>query len=293
MQRVVARLGEQLIGPDHHHGVMVLDRDSEVTEADVLEQPGLLHRRRDEGLGGRGPVLLHDPLVERAGVDTDPQRHLRIGGGLGDLGDLVVELLDVARVHPDRGTPGLDRLEHVARLEVDVGDDRDLGLLGDDVQYVGVVLARNGDPDDVAAGGGQLGDLLEGPIDVGGLRGGHGLHRDGSVATDLHRAHPQLARDVARSELDRGGCGHSETCCHATRVGHLSEPAPPGACCTRGKEAGTDRIGRSDGPRGARPVFTGRAPMPWSQVEDQPFADADKRAISRAPGMSIAPWSIG
>jgi len=42
--------------------------------------------------------------------------------------------------------------------EVDVRDDRDLRLLGDDRQRVGVVLTRHRHADDVAAGGGQLGD---------------------------------------------------------------------------------------------------------------------------------------
>ena len=50
---------------------------------------------------------------------------------------------------------------HVLGLEVDVGDHRDLRVLGDLGQRVGVVLAQAGDPDDVATGSGELGDLLE------------------------------------------------------------------------------------------------------------------------------------
>ena len=95
-----------------------------------------------------------------------------------DLLDLVVELADVARVDPDRGAAGVDRGEDVLRLEVDVGDHRDLRVLGDLRQRLGVVLARAGDPDDVAAGRGELGDLLERRVDVGGQRRRHRLHRD-------------------------------------------------------------------------------------------------------------------
>ena len=51
-------------------------------------------------------------------------------------------------------------------------------VLRDRRQRVGVVLARAGHPHDVAAGRGQLGDLLEGGVDVGGQRRGHRLHRD-------------------------------------------------------------------------------------------------------------------
>ena len=74
-------------------------------------------------------VLLQQPLVERAGVDADPDRDAGVRRGLRDLLDLVVELLDVAGVHADRGAAGVDRREDVLRLEVDVGDHRDLRLL--------------------------------------------------------------------------------------------------------------------------------------------------------------------
>ena len=46
---------------------------------------------------------------------------------------------------------GVDGLEHVLRLEVDVGDHRDLALLRDDVQHIGVVLRRHRDAHDLAA----------------------------------------------------------------------------------------------------------------------------------------------
>ena len=63
-------------------------------------------------------------------------------------------------------------------LEVDVGDHRDLRVLGDLGERLGVVLARAGDAHDVATGRGELGDLLEGRVDVGGQRRGHRLDRD-------------------------------------------------------------------------------------------------------------------
>ena len=82
---------------------------------------------------------------------------IRIGGAvvLGrarDFLDLVIELADVAGVHPDGRAAGLDGGEDVLRLEVDVRDDRDLGLLRDDRQRLGVIGRRAGDADDVAAG---------------------------------------------------------------------------------------------------------------------------------------------
>ena len=190
VQRVVAGLAEQLVRPDHDHRVVVLDRDLEVAEAVLLEQAGLPQRRLDQRLRGRLAVLGQQPLVQRAGVDADPDRGARVGGGPGDLADPVVEGLDVAGVDPDRRAAGVDGREHVLRLEVDVGDDRDLGLARDGRQRVGVVLARHRHPDDVAAGRGELGDLLQRGVDVGGQRGGHRLHADRRVAADLDLARP-------------------------------------------------------------------------------------------------------
>ena len=210
VQRPVAGLGEQLVGAHHHHRVVVLDRDLEVVEVVLLEQRRLPHGRLDQRLRGRLAVLLQQPLVERAGVDADPDRGAVVLGGLGDLLDLVVELLDVAGVDAYGGTAGLDRGEDVLRLEVDVRDHRDLRLLRDRRQRVGVVGGGAGDPDDVAAGRGQLGDLLQRGVDVGGQRGRHRLHRDRVVAADAHLADLDLPGLAARREHRRRGRGHAE-----------------------------------------------------------------------------------
>ena len=170
VQRPVAALGEHLVGPHHDDRVVVLDRDLEVVEVVLLEQRRLPHRRLDQRLGRGLAVLLQQPLVERAGVDADPDRDAGVLGGLGDLADLVVELADVAGVDAHGGAAGVDRGEDVLGLEVDVGDHRDLRLLRDRRQRVGVVLARARDPHDVAAGRRELGDLLQRRVDVGGQR---------------------------------------------------------------------------------------------------------------------------
>src|SRR5205823_4268141 len=97
------------------------------------------------------------------------------------LADPAVELLDVARIDAYGGTARVDGGEDVPRLEVDVGDHRDLRVPDDLRERRGVVLARNGDAHDLAARRGQFGDLLERCVDVCGQRGGHRLHRDGRV----------------------------------------------------------------------------------------------------------------
>ena len=80
VQRVVAGLAEQLVRPHHDHRVVVLDTDLEVAEAVLLEQARLPQRRLDQRLGRRLAVLGQQPLVQRAGVDADPDRGAAVAG---------------------------------------------------------------------------------------------------------------------------------------------------------------------------------------------------------------------
>ena len=220
VQRVVALGGQLLVGRDHHHRVVVLDADLDVTEAVLLEQRRLPQRGFDECLRRGLAVFGHEPLVQRAGVDADADRDARRTGGLGDLADPAVEFLDVARVYPHRGTPGVDGGEDVLRLEVDVGYHRNLAVPGDLGQRVGVLLTRAGHPDDVTAGRGQFGDLLQGRVDVMSLGGAHRLHRDRIVAADPDVADHQLARGAPRGERRRRRLGHAQADTHwNSRIG--------------------------------------------------------------------------
>ena len=68
----------------------------------------------------------------------------------------------------------------------------------------------HGDADDLAAGGGQLGDLLERGVDVGGDRGGHRLHADRGAAADEDAADVELAGLPALGEAGGRHGGHAE-----------------------------------------------------------------------------------
>ena len=177
VQRVVARCGEQSVGADHHDRVVVLDRDLDVAEAVLLEQGALPQRRLDQGLGGGLAVLGQQPLVQRAGVDADADRYAGVAGGLGDL------------ARPCRRTalmlPGLTR---TAAQPASIAANTYFGWkwmsamtgICDLRAMAGSASASSwrghGDPDDLAARRGELGDLLEGGVDVGGQRGRHRLH---------------------------------------------------------------------------------------------------------------------
>ena len=165
------------------------------TSASAVARPYLASRRLSSE-PALTPILIGIPARRR---------------GPGDLRDLVVERLDVAGVDPDRAAAGVDGGEHVLRLEVNVGDHRDLRLTGDFRQRVGVVLRRHRDPDDLAAGRGQLGDLLQRGVHVGGHRGAHRLHRHRGAAAHRDRvlalAHHDLARLAPRRQGSAAGCG--------------------------------------------------------------------------------------
>ncbi len=90
---------------------------------------------------------------------------------------------------------------------------------------VGVVGRRAGDPDDVAARGRELGDLLQRRVDVGSERRRHRLDRDRGVAAHLHAADGDLAGRAPGREHGRRGGGHAEIGGHVYR---LSPSTPDG-----------------------------------------------------------------
>ena len=146
-----------------------------------------------------------------------------IGGGLADLGHLIVELADIAGVDAHSAATGLDGREDVLRLEVDVRDDRNAGLRGDDRQRARVLVGGAGHAHDVATGGRQFGDLLESGADVVGLRRRHRLNRDGGVTADVQVANLDPAGGPARGEdgafLTDGGDAKSNGVSHALQYG--------------------------------------------------------------------------
>ena len=207
----------------------MLDRDLDVAEVVLLEEGRLPQRRLHERLGGGLAVLLEESLVEGPGVDADADRGAVVLGSPGDLADLVVERLDVPRVDAHGRTPGFDGREDVLRLEVDVGDDRDVALAGDLGQGVGVVLAGHRDAYDLAAGGSELGDLLQRAVDVGRERRAHRLDADGRVAADQHRMVRVLEEELAGGATR---CDHGRRCrWHAEVDAHLDIMAASAAPC--------------------------------------------------------------
>ena len=132
MKGIIAFGGELFIGTDHDNRVVVFHRYFEIPESVLLKEASLPQRRLHHGLGGRGSVFVKQTFVERPSIHADSDARTVLGGSLTNRFDLVVELADISGVDAHRATASLDRLEDVLRLEVDIGNHRDLGPFGDD-----------------------------------------------------------------------------------------------------------------------------------------------------------------
>ncbi len=178
----------------------MLDRDLEIVEVVLFKEACLPDSALNERFSGRFAVFLEQPGVERSSVHTNAKTHARIFRRLGNLAHPVVKLFDISGVHPHRGTPSIDGLEYVFGLEVNVGDDGNLALFRDDGQRVSIISCGNSNPNNVTPRGGQLGNLLQGAINVGGLGGRHRLDTDRVVASHHDFAHLDLAGLATRTE---------------------------------------------------------------------------------------------
>ena len=134
-------------------------------------------------------------LVERAPVDADADRLLVLDRDFDHGAEVVVVLAadgDVAGIDAvlgeGLGAVGIFRQQQVA-VVVEVADDgRGPALFADAVDDVGNGLRRlvvvDGDADQLRAGAGERGDLLDGALDVGGVGVGHRLDDDGGGGAD-------------------------------------------------------------------------------------------------------------
>ena len=192
MQGAVDGLGQLLIGGDGQEGVGRLHRNLELVEVVVLEDAGVVQRAFDHGVGAGLAVFFQQFLLQRARVDADPHGAAVVAGGLDDVAHSV-GTADIAGIDPQAGGAGLGRLDAALVVEMDVGDQGDLGLARDGPEGLGGFHIGAGDAHDVGPGLFKLTDLIDRRAGVRGRRIGHGLDADGRVAADQHRADADLA----------------------------------------------------------------------------------------------------
>ena len=172
-----------------------LHRHLEVEEVEAVHELDPVGGGADERLDRVGELEVAQVLGQRARVDADAQRRPVALGHLDDLGRLL-RAADVAGVDAHAVRAGLDGLDRQRVVEVDVGDHGDRRVAHDRLERLDVLLARDGDADDVGAGLGDPADLVHRRPEVRRLGLGHRLDGHGRAAPD---------GDAADVDLPRGG----------------------------------------------------------------------------------------
>ena len=208
--------GEQPVGIDHDLGVAGLHGEDEVVVGVLAGDAGELDGAFDHAGGGVAEAV-HDAVGEGAVVGADAHGDLASLAdfdegleGFVDTGEFLVVLVvsvfadgeflfigEVAGIDADFLDP-LGGLDGGVGLEVDVGDEGDVALggeeLGLDVLEIGGVLDDGGgDADDFAADLDEVEGLLDAFAGVHGVAGDHGLDADGVGAADADFADHDLA----------------------------------------------------------------------------------------------------
>ena len=194
MQRVVAGLGQLLIGGDGEEHVGRLHADLELVEVVVLAGCVAWSSALSTIASGQGsPYFSSRSRLERAGIDADAHRAAVVRGRLDDLAH-PLGAADIAGIDAQAGGARLGRLDGALVVEMDVGDDRHLRRLRTIVvQRRGRFLVGAGDADDVDAGLLQRADLRRWSPSASAVSVlVIDLHRDRRVAADRHRADHDL-----------------------------------------------------------------------------------------------------
>ena len=108
VERVLEPLREEPVGPHRHGDVVRLERDLDLPVALVLQEADVALGALHHPLGGGPAVLLHDVLLERAGVHADADRDPPLAGGLDHLAHPLARA-DVAGVEADAVDAGVER----------------------------------------------------------------------------------------------------------------------------------------------------------------------------------------
>ncbi len=183
----------QSIGRDHRRHRRRFHRDLHVGKTHLVEVGQFDTRGLNEGLGRRAAEAFVDLGVQGPGVDANANRYAAIARFAGDEFDLGW-FAQVSRIQSKPVHARFERREGHLDVKVNVRDDGHRRARHDLGEALGRGLLVAGAANDVGAVGGEGVDLLQRALDVGGLRGRHGLDRDGRVTADLHGPHGNLAR---------------------------------------------------------------------------------------------------
>ena len=192
MQRVIAGLGQAVIGGDRQENVGGLNADLEFPEVVVFQNPRMVQAAFDHSLWAGLAVTLQQLFLQRAGIDADTHGTAMVACRLDHLAH-PLRLADIAGIDAQAGRARLRRFNGALVVEMDVGDDRHRDIVDDRLQRRGRCLVGARDSHDIGPGLLQRVDLADRRLRVVGRRIGHGLHRDRCIAADGHVANHDAA----------------------------------------------------------------------------------------------------
>ncbi|CAB4675660.1 unannotated protein [freshwater metagenome] len=150
-----------------------------------------MHSRFHHCSCSESAVLFIQRRIKRPTINADSNCKISISRFRCNSFD-VFWFTNVARVQ----TKSVNTCFHCSQrhlvLMVNIGDDRNRRTRNNLRKTFCCILVITCAPNNVAACCCQCVDLLQRAFDIGGLRSGHGLHRDGSTTTDRNFAHHDL-----------------------------------------------------------------------------------------------------
>ncbi len=143
------------------------------------------HGGFEQRLRRRFAVFFLQIFFQRTGVNADADRDIFIAGAVHHRADTRF-VTDVARVDAQAVDAVFGHFQRDAVVEVDIGHQRHVDLLFDQLERLGGIHGRDGDADDVRAHALQRFDLIDRRFHIGGARVGHRLHGDRCPIADRH-----------------------------------------------------------------------------------------------------------
>ena len=174
MKGAIYDLGELLIRADRKKNIRGLNRNLELVKIIVLQNPGMVECRFNQGLWTGFGIFFEQMAFQRPGINANAHRASMIARGLDHLAN-TFRLANIAGIDPQAGSARLGRLNGTSIMKMNVGDNGYGAVLTNYPQRRRTFLVRAGYPHDVGTclGGGI--NLRNRCLNIGGECVGHGL----------------------------------------------------------------------------------------------------------------------
>src|SRR5699024_10830437 len=126
---LVGLLSELTISFHHQHWVRVLNRDGNVAISVFFREPGFPDCGFNQSLRDSFAVFFQNSLIQRATFDTDANWDSGVASSLSNFLHATIKFANIAWVNTHCGTACIDSCEDVLRLEVNISNNRNWGLL--------------------------------------------------------------------------------------------------------------------------------------------------------------------